>query len=285
MKALTSEDLANLGFIDVGRWFSLKGDTLDYLIEGDRASNDARLDAPNALYAFVQGNCVKYIGKTARSVRRRFKGYCKPGKSQTTNMRCHGRIQDTLMVGAEVRILVFAPISELRYLQFEVNLAAALEDSLIKSFDPPWNSGGGGKPISEEVEREEAEEAVAEQVTGIEPYPLPNGDVSPIASFTVTLGEAYYNQGLINPGADASAHLGQNDDPILVEFNDSTEPVLSRINRRANSNGTVRVVGANRHIADWFQRHFHKGEVVDACVLDANRILLMRNRVLPILSA
>ena len=38
-----------------------------------------------------------------------------------------------------LRILVFNPISNLRYGDFDINLAAGLEDSLIAEFSPPWN--------------------------------------------------------------------------------------------------------------------------------------------------
>jgi hypothetical protein len=51
--------------------------------------------------------------------------------------------------------------------------------------------------------------------------------------------------------------------------------VLSRIDRRANRSGAVRIVGLNRPIARWFRTHFQKGDTVGALVLDAHRILLL----------
>ena len=99
----------------------------------------------------------------------------------------------------------------------------------------------------------------------------PNG---PTFLFEITLGQAYYHQGFINPGVPASAHLGKDGEPIQISFDDGTEPVMSSVNRRANASGAVRVVGRNRLIAEWFQQHFKPGEVVQACVLDLNRIRL-----------
>ncbi|OYV49424.1 MAG: hypothetical protein B7Z78_13655 [Rhodospirillales bacterium 20-60-12] len=85
---------------------------------------------------------------------------------------------------------------------------------------------------------------------------------SAAVSFKIVLGEAYYNQGFINPGVEASAYLGGDGDPIEVAFDDGAEAVLSRINRRANPSGSVRIVRRNRQIAKWFQAHFQKGDIV-----------------------
>jgi hypothetical protein len=71
-------------------------------------------------------------------------------------------------------------------------------------------------------------------------------------TFQIRLGAAYYNQGLINPGTDASHFLGDDGDPVIVYLGNESEQVDSVINRSANANGTVRIVGNNRRIADWF---------------------------------
>ena len=49
---------------------------------------------------------------------------------------------------------------------------------------------------------------------------------------------------------------------------------MSSINRKANASGAVRVVGRNRLIAEWFQQYYQPGDVVQAHVLDFNRIRL-----------
>ena len=115
---------------------------------------------------------------------------------------------------------MFTPISNLRYLDFEINLAAGLEDSLIAAFAPPWNGREKGKLVSEDAEREQVEEAADTRPAGSEraieqigPTPAPA-----LAAFEITLGQAYYHQGLINPGVDASKHLGADGEPIQVLF-------------------------------------------------------------------
>jgi hypothetical protein len=275
MSNLNRDTLLNVGFLDVGRW-ELSGEEITYTLDGDRiAANEVLLDDPNALYAFVQGDAVRYIGKTTRGVRRRFITYRRPGKRQLTNLRCNAKIKEALNSSAEIRILVFAPISHLRYLDFEINLAAGLEDALIKAFGPPWNGRERDKPITEETEREKAEENTTVGATEAEASMDRRAYGPPLASFKIRLGHAYFEQGIVNPGVNASHYLGDDGEHLQVLFDDGSDPVLSRINRRANPSGGVRVVGRNRQIAEWFQRHFAMGDVVEARVIDANRILLL----------
>jgi hypothetical protein len=253
MTELSAETLLTLGFQDIGRWAPARREGgLAYLLDGANSKADGvLLDARNSLYAFVEGDAVRYIGKTARTIRERFTGYRTPPPRQRTNWRNN---RDALGAGSVIRILVFNPISFLRYGDFEINLAAGLEDALIEAFDPPWSGRERGRAITEEAEREELDEAEAEARSGdapqeiaiSSPAPTPANSPSGAIAFKIVLGEAYYNQGLINPGAAASTHLGNDGDPIEVAFNDGTEPVLSRIDRRANPSGSVRIVGRNR---------------------------------------
>src|SRR5690606_33264923 len=138
-----------------------------------------------------------------------------------------------------------------RYADFEINLAAGLEDSLIRQFDPPWNGRERGQPISEEAEREEAEETenVQAGVPASADIPSePQASSQAMVSFSVVLGPTYYNKGFLNPGVEASRHLGKDGDPIRVRFSDSSPTVISKINRTANRTGAVRVVGSNQQI-------------------------------------
>lgn len=271
---LSSEILLNLGFVDIARWVP-RGDFLAFEVDHeDAAALEVKLDDPAAIYVFAQGDQVRYIGKTARSVRKRFVGYCRPGPRQSTNIRCHNRIKEALAAGGEVRILLFTPITHLRYANFDINLAAGLEDSLIKAFDPPWNGRERGQPISEGAEREEEEIAA-----GPPAEVTPSFDKSPvsapsIATFPINVGQTYYHQGFINPGVAASKHLGKDGEPIKVTFEDGTPPVVSSINRTANRTGAVRVVGRNGDIARWFQKHCRIGDIIEGRILDPHTIRL-----------
>ena len=281
----TTDTLLDIGFIDVAQWFQGQGEnTIEYRLDGPNAhANVLLLDEVKSLYAFVREDSVLYIGKTSRTVRRRFVTYRKPGLRQATNLRCNRKIRECISRGEVVRILVFNPISFLRYGDFDINLAAGLEDSLIYEFDPPWNGREDGRPITEEAEREEADESevrIPSERQQLSSAPFgkigSQGQLGEVAAFQLILGDTYYQQGLINAGVAASRYLGQHGEPIQISFSDGTEPVISRINRTANRSGGVRVVGRNTEIARWFHANFTRGETVNARVLDKNRIELLR---------
>jgi hypothetical protein len=288
----TADTLLNLGFRDVAKWVKAdKENNIEYELDGANATaHRAILDVRNALYAFVQGDNVAYIGKTARSIKKRFVGYCKPGSTQRTNQRCHENIKALLNLDTEIRIFVFTPISDLRYGEFQIDLAAGLEESLIVAFAPRWNGREGKRLLTEEAEREVTEDSELGQtteprevapVTSAFKAPLTASTVFPLhrqTTFQIRLGDAYYNQGLINPGTDASHFLGEAGDPVIVYLGTESEQVDSVINRSANANGSVRIVGNNRRIADWFQQHFKLGDVVEANVQDTQHVLLVLPR-------
>lgn len=275
---LNAEILLNLGFVDIGHWRS-SGDYIVYELDGeDATTNEVRLDDKNALYAFAKGDQVLYIGKTARSIRKRYVGYCRPGKRQATNQRCHRNIKSAIAIGEEIRILVFSSPPHFQYGDFEINIAAGLEDDLIRKFDPPWNGRDRGQPISEEAEREEAEQTDTEALTvpdDAEIHSEWKASPGTPASFTIALGATYYHKGLLNPGVEASRYLGKDGDPIRVRFSNGAEPVISKINRTANRTGAVRVVGGNSQIARWFQEHFREGDTVAGRVIDPHTIELL----------
>lgn len=271
----SAEVLLNLGFVDVGYWRP-SGDFLTYQLDGENTgANETLLDDRNALYAYVVGEEVLYVGKTARSIRKRFVGYCRPGKRQATNLRCHRNIKANIAQGREIRIFIFAPITHLRYAEFEINLAAGLEDSLIQQFNPPWNGREKGIPVSEDAEREEAEEASALGSAPMSISPQAGTEHLPeLASFSIVLGPTYYGKGFLNPGIEASRFLGKDGDPVRVRFSNRAAPIMSKINRTANRSGAVRIVGGNQLIAAWFQENFQEGATVHGLVRDHHTIEL-----------
>lgn len=275
---LTAEDLLDLGFLDIGSWvLDGSGSGIGYRLDGRNPKVDGLLlDEVNSLYAFVQDSHVVYIGKTARTLRERFQGYRRPGPSQSTNRRNNQNIRQALASGREVRILVFNPPSKLRFGSFEISIAAGIEDSLIAAFAPPWNRPGRDRPLTEEAEREQQEEPAALLLLGeadIAPAAMPSPTDRP--GFWIRLGQAYYHQGIINPGAEASHHLGAEGEPIRILFGDGADPVISRINRTANRNGSVRIAYKGQPVATWFQTHFSLGDTVRANVIDRNTIELL----------
>lgn len=269
---LDVESLYSIGFKIAARWV-ISGDYLSYDLRPSTASELKPLfGIDNALYSFCRGNEVLYIGKTARSLAKRFTGYCKPGQSQATNKRCHMKIKECIAKGETVSILVFTPIDLLQYAGFKLNLAAALEDALINRFNPPWNGKSQGHTITESAEietdviskPEAADTASRSEVIG---------------SFSIKLKNTYYRHGLINPGIEASKLLGAHDEMLVVNFGDGTPPIQTRIDRKANANGAVRLLGNNKSIADWFNSRFQLDDSVTARVFGPNEIELVGSGV------
>jgi len=102
--------------------------------------------ARNVLYAFVVDEDLMYVGKTIQSLRSRMAGYKTPGLTQSTNIKNHAKIRDALAEGKRVDLYVLPDNGLLYYGGFHVNLAAGLEDSLVKQLTPAWNGGQKESP-------------------------------------------------------------------------------------------------------------------------------------------
>jgi len=133
--------LEAIGFVVAGHW-TLAGDALTLELASAHAT------ARNVLYAFVADRQLMYLGKTVRTLANRMAGYCKPGPSQSTNIKNNNNIRACLQKGNVVEIYVLPDAGLLHYGGFHVNLAAGLEDSLVLTLEPPWN--GGRKETSSE---------------------------------------------------------------------------------------------------------------------------------------
>ena len=132
--------LLEIGFVVVGRW-ALASD-------GIACELTELADFPNSLYAFTVNGEVKYIGKTTQTLRSRMSTYRKPAPSQSTNIRNNRSIYEALNQGKRVEIYIFRDTGLMKLGGFHLNLAAGLEDSLIRDLNPPWN--GGRKEISDQ---------------------------------------------------------------------------------------------------------------------------------------
>ena len=126
--------LLNIGFIDVGAW-SLEAGC-------PRCALHSSANSRNVLYAFVAESEVLYVGKTIQSLNRRMRGYEKPSGTQTTNIRGSARLVEILAGGGSIRVFALPDNGLLHYGGFHVNLAAGLEDSIIRDLKPRWNMTG-----------------------------------------------------------------------------------------------------------------------------------------------
>lgn len=82
-----------------------------------------------------------YVGKTVQPLRTRLAGYRSPGATQSTNINNKRRIYESLLKGKSVEIYSLADNGLLRFGGFHVNLAAGLEDSIVRDLKPDWNHG------------------------------------------------------------------------------------------------------------------------------------------------
>lgn len=264
----TIDSLYAIGFRSAAKWI-ISGDILGYEFHHEMELQLRPIfEVGNALYSFCADDEVLYIGKTTQSLRKRMMGYCKPGQSQATNLRCNEKIRRMLADGRHISILAFAPLNQLQYAGFEINLAAGLEDALIRQFDPPWNGARQGRSITESAEIESLELGI--------PSSAPDLGLNEIGSFQIRLGPTYYKQGIVNPGTEASRLLGAHDEILTIRFDDGSPSIATRIDRRANRTGAVRFVGGNQAIADWFQQNFRMDDIVAAKILGPNEVEFMK---------
>lgn len=126
--------LLQIGFKKVGSWL-LDDDKLKVVI-------NCEADAKNILYCFVADGEPMYIGKTIQSLKKRMYGYQNPGSSQATNIRNNKNIINVLKNGKTVELYALPDHVLLHFGEFHLNLAAGLEDSIVKILTPKWNMVG-----------------------------------------------------------------------------------------------------------------------------------------------
>ncbi|MBU4273293.1 MAG: GIY-YIG nuclease family protein [Planctomycetes bacterium] len=126
--------LIDIGFRKVGEW-NLTQSGIEYSLH-DCA------DARNILYCFVCEQAVLYVGKTVQSLKKRMYGYQNPGPTQSTNIKGNKNICSLLADGKQVNIFALPDNGLLHFGGFHINLAAGLEDSIVKTLNPSWNKTG-----------------------------------------------------------------------------------------------------------------------------------------------
>jgi len=130
--------LKQIGFIRCGDWYVIDGKLTFFLSKHQCDSH--------IIYAFISDDEVFYIGHSTRTLHLRMTGYKNPGQrenGQRTDMRCNKYIKEILDKGRKVDIYVlkhedcFIDVGE-----FRVNYTLCLEQCLIGSIKPKWNSLG-----------------------------------------------------------------------------------------------------------------------------------------------
>ena len=125
--------LEDIGFVSAGAWILDQGSiAIDC---GEHAT------ATNVLYAIVVDGEVAYVGKTVQKLCKRVQQYRTPGRTQYTNIRNRHEIITALTAGREVVLYVLPDNGLMHYGDFHINLAAGLEDDIIRELSPIWNGG------------------------------------------------------------------------------------------------------------------------------------------------
>jgi hypothetical protein len=242
--------LLAIGFEPSGHW-TLSDNVLYFELTRNSA-------ARNILYAFVVDGTVTYVGKTIRSLRERMGGYKHPAPSQSTNLRNNAQIRAQLRAGAAVDILALPDNGLLHFGQFHINLAAGLEDDIIRSVDPEWNGG-----------RLEPDTAPPAPLAPLSTVALP----SPAAGIRFVLHKTYFARGFFNLSVSESGLFASDGDEIEIFCGDALQPILGIINRTANTNGTPRIIGGT-DLRDWFHRDAHEMQEVSIELLSPTSICL-----------
>lgn len=123
--------LKSIGFNKVGLWAIDSGRLSLHLF--------SMRDARPALYAFVCGQEIKYIGKTSRKLFSRLYLYSRPGPSQSTNIRLNNLIISAIRDESVIDIYAFSTDERKHIGDFTLDIPAALEDDIIRKVSPNWN--------------------------------------------------------------------------------------------------------------------------------------------------
>lgn len=254
--------LLEIGFEPAGHWLMQNGKLTYELIRHSSQKN--------ILYAFICDGQVKYVGKTTRALAVRMAGYKTPAKTQTTNINNHERIKQLLAQDVAVEIFALPDSGLLHYGQFHLNLAAALEDDIIRVLDPEWNGG------------------MSEAAVGVVTHPIADSEtegkreletISPfVGTFSFILHPTYYRTGFFNVGVSSQQFLGADGEKIELFLGESRSPVLGTINRRANMNGTPRIMGGTA-LRDWFSSNASVTATISVEVLSPTAIRLQSSAV------
>lgn len=136
--AVSTDALRKIGFRDVVEWSVDANQNLSYTSIAASDIANWRSWTP-ALYAHCEGNNVRYIGKTIRTLDKRMEDY-RRGLGEMTNNRVNRAIRGVISQASSVTTLVFFPQHALQWGDFLINLPAGLEDVLIDFFQPEWNA-------------------------------------------------------------------------------------------------------------------------------------------------
>jgi len=249
--------LTKIGFVKVGYW------TLES--SGIQLNLISNANTSNALYSFVSGGEVKYIGKTTRKLSVRLKGYQSPGPTQLTNIRVKEKIKDLLSQGQPLDIYILPDNGLLKIGDYNLSVPAGLEDNLINKINPDWNITGKNGNVKRIEERIQVK---VDKSTNQEDLPTTN-------TIEIILWPAYYNQGFFNVRRKYSERFGADQDTITIQLGTTKTVIQGLIDRKANNNKSPRIRG-RKQLTTWIQDNFNQGDLLLVDILSPVSIRLRK---------
>lgn len=247
--------LLDIGFKYAGNWSLIGNDLI--------ISIDAHGDTNNILYVFMVNDEVKYIGKTIRSFKQRMYGYLKPGSTQTTNIKNNKNIKETLRVGKTVEIYVLPDEGHHCIGEFHLNIAAGLEDSLIKTLNPEWNGSS--------VKSKHSNKKMLKRTA--------NGSKNNLTlrpSHTFFLRPTYLKQGFFNVPVASEKYYGEHGENIDIYCGKSKIVIKGHINRTVNKTNTPRIMGGIK-LRNWFQELFKVNDLMEVNIIKPCQIRINKS--------
>ena len=244
-------------FARSGEWY-LENEKLLYSVCEDENFNETQFfDEEGKIYMFVSSSGeVIYIGKTSNTVRQRFVGYRTPGNTQQTNRRVNDSLVELIKNGEKVYIYISDFPNQLKWENFSISLSSGLEDALIDSIQPRLNRLGINSVAKPELALLQVDGGEGEEIEGGLGI-LDDDSALSAGEFIVFLQADYtYKKGFMNLRKKTSEQIGMHDEELRLDLyrgDTLEETVISKINRTANRNGSVRVIGNNTQLARWFQ--------------------------------
>jgi hypothetical protein len=248
--------LLDIGFEPSGHWLLAEG---KLVLELSRNATQR-----NILYAFGCDGQVKYVGKSTRMLSERLSGYKNPSSTQATNIKNNQLIKAALAKGFAVEILALPDSGLLHYGVFHLNLAAGLEDDIIRRIDPEWN--GAQQDLATTESALPFESMATEPIFKHDAEPPESKSTPAIHQFKFVLQPTYNNMGFFNVSIDSERYVGADGEKIELFLGKDVSPTLGLINRRANPNGTPRIMGGTR-LRDWFQNNARPMQSIEVQVM------------------
>jgi hypothetical protein len=234
--------LTTIGFIKVGEWI------LDSNFNHTITTN---LDKRSLLYSFVSDSEVLYIGKTADTLKNRMNGYKNAGGTQRTNIRVKKEIVGLLSKKKEVHIYILIDDAKLTFKNYNISLAAGLEDNLIADIKPKLNFRGNNR-IKEQEMPPEDNNIIVESF-----HPV----VNILKSVEIKLGQEYWNKGFFNFSKKDINYLPTEPTNVRLFLGDNSEFLIEGRFLFSTKDGQPRVTG-NKSLKDWFQSNNKIGDKI-----------------------